>query len=625
MNVLKQKAAVPPRLLLVAAVAVGWAFVGNNYWIFTVTAGLMLGIAGLGLMTVVGWGREISLVQAGLTGTAAYITGYASRSAEGGWGLPYLLAVAVAVAAVVALSLLVALATSKLSGIYIMVLTLGLQFLIERTVFTSRRLTGGITAIQAPRPSLFGVELNSDRAFYLFTLAVVSLLVLLLMRFRRSRYGRALMLVGVDRKAAAAAGISPRRYKILAFALAGLFAGLAGALTAPLFRSPPLPLTFSAFYSLQYLAVPVVAGFESLVAVIGIAVTFTVVPQVFESAHISPFMLGGAGLLAGTLVGPLGVSGAVSDLWAQIKSRAARGTKEVILDDEQQLDPDRRREALAVLEDYMPRREESGDALVARNISLAFGGVKALQNVDLTIPTHQFVGLLGPNGAGKSTLFDVVNGLRKPDSGEITMYGEDVSHTEAWDRAERGMSRTFQANRINPDLAVGENLLIGATKMIRASLVGSILGLRKARAEEARAYRAAWAVAVLLDIDQVWSERAGELDFGSQRRVEIGRALLGGPRLLMLDEPAAGLDAHESEALFELVGTLKDDLGLTVLLVEHYVKAVLENADLVYVLNQGKVMASGTPAEIAANAEVRAEYLGNASYLPSPSEERVDA
>src|SRR2546423_4566545 len=95
MNVLKQKAAVPPRLLLVAAVAVGWAFVGNNYWIFTVTAGLMLGIAGLGLMTVVGWGREISLVQAGLTGTAAYITGYASRSAEGGWALPYLLAVAV--------------------------------------------------------------------------------------------------------------------------------------------------------------------------------------------------------------------------------------------------------------------------------------------------------------------------------------------------------------------------------------------------------------------------------------------------------------------------------------------------------------------------------------------------
>src|SRR4051812_20607967 len=168
MQSLKHKLAVPPRLLIVAVAAVSWAFVGDTYWIFPVTAGLLLGIAGLGLMTVVGWGREISLVQAGLTGTAAYITGYAYRSTEGGWGLPFLGAVAVAVLAVVALSLLVSLATAKLSGLYIMVLTLGLQFLIERTVFTSRELTGGITAIETPRPSLFGITLNSDRAYYLF-------------------------------------------------------------------------------------------------------------------------------------------------------------------------------------------------------------------------------------------------------------------------------------------------------------------------------------------------------------------------------------------------------------------------------------------------------------------------
>ncbi|MEW6472304.1 MAG: ATP-binding cassette domain-containing protein [Actinomycetota bacterium] len=625
MGALQQKIKVPPRLLVLALVAVGWAFVGDNYWIFTVTSGVVLGIAGLGLMTVVGWGREISLVQAGLTGTAAYITGFAYRSTEGGWGLPFLGAVAVAVLAVVALSLLVSLATAKLSGLYIMVLTLGLQFLIERTVFTSRKLTGGITAIQTPRPSLFGVDLNSDRAYYLFCLAVVGLLVFLLVRFRRSRYGRALMLVGVDRKAAAASGISPWRYKIFAFALAGLFAGVAGALTAPLFRSPPLPLTFSAFYSLQYLAVPVVAGFESLVAVVGIAVLFAVVPQVFESWHISPFVLGGVGLLAGTLAGPRGVSGAVSDIWLWVKDKAGRGDRELVLDRDGAADPERRRRALAVLEAYMPKRDESGAALVARDISLAFGGLQALHKVDITVPTHQFVGLLGPNGAGKSTLFDVVNGLRKPDSGEITMFGEDVTRMEAWDRASRGMSRTFQANRINADLPVGENLLIGATKMIRASLAGSVLGLPKARAEEARAEEAARAVAVLLDIEHHWDERAGELDFGSQRRVEIGRSLLSGPRLLLLDEPAAGLDAHETESLFDLIGKLKDDLGLTVLLVEHYVKAVLDNSDLVYVLNQGKLLACGTPEEVAANHEVQAEYLGSASFLPVHTEEPIDA
>jgi ABC-type branched-subunit amino acid transport system ATPase component len=188
------------------------------------------------------------------------------------------------------------------------------------------------------------------------------------------------------------------------------------------------------------------------------------------------------------------------------------------------------------------------------------------------------------------------------------------------------MSRTFQANRLHPDLTVAENLLAGGHRMLQGSLVGALLRLRGTRAEEARGEAAARAVAALLDLEAVYDQRAGDLDWGSQRRVEIGRSLMSGPRLLLLDEPAAGLDSDEAAGLFALVRRLQVDLGLTVLLVEHYVKAVLENADVVYVLNHGRVLAAGTPQEIAAHPEVRAEYLGSADFLlNAQQEERVDA
>lgn len=611
--------------LVAAAVAVAWSFIGANFWVFTVTAGMITGIAALGLLVVVGWAREISLVQAGLTGTAAYLTGYFYRSTEGGWGAPYLVSVALAIAVVVALSLVLSLATAKLSGIYIMVLTLGLQFMIERTIFTSRELTGGISAFQTPRPELLGVDLQSDQAFFLFTLVVAAALIAALARLRRSAFGRALLFVGWDRKAAAATGVSPWRYKVFAFAVAGVCAGVAGALLAPLFRSPPLPLTFGAFTSLLYLSVPVVAGFESLLGVVGVAVLYSVVPQAFEELHISPFILAGVGLLVGTLAGPRGLTGAGRDLLDGLMRRRKDASADGVGSDGLVgLHGEERRQALDVLEAYIPQRAASeGSALVGTGISLAFGGVQALRDVDITIPSGKLTGLIGPNGAGKSTLLDVLNGLSVPDSGRIQSFAVELTGTPAWERAKAGVSRTFQANRIVPDLTVRENLLMGATKVIRASLVASIMGSRKARAEERRAEEAAWAVAVLLDLRPFWEERAGELDFGAQRRVEIGRTLLSGPRLLLLDEPAAGLDAEEARHLFELVQRLKDDLGLTVVLVEHYVKAVLEYADFIYVLNQGAVLAKGTPETVVADPDVRAAYLGDADYSSKRMGEHV--
>lgn len=283
------------------------------------------------------------------------------------------------------------------------------------------------------------------------------------------------------------------------------------------------------------------------------------------------------------------------------------------------LDPERDR-ALAVLEDYLPHREETGNALVGRGLSIAFGGVKALQNVNITAPAKQFVGLLGPNGAGKSTCFDVLNGLKIPDSGQVVMFGKDVTKIRPWDRAKLGMGRTFQSNRINMDLSVGENLLSAAHLAIKGNPLTTMLGLPGPMKSEARAEQASYAMCVLLGIKEYYHVRASDLDFGRQRRIEIGRSLMCGPAIVLLDEPAAGLDADDAHALFALMRQLQLDLGLTVIIVEHYVKAVLANSDVVYVLNQGQLMASGTPDEVANDPVVRAEYLGSVLDLDADAD-----
>jgi ABC-type branched-subunit amino acid transport system permease subunit len=295
-----------------ALVAIGFAAFASTTWIFLACAGFILAIAGMGLTVLIGWGGEVSLTQAALVGTAAYVSGYAVRADGFGW--PYLAAAALGLVTVVALSALVSLPTAKLSGIYVLVLTLGLQVTIERTLFTNGKFTGGLESVHTGRPALFGIGLDSDRAYYFLPLLVMIGVMIGLRLFRTSRHGRALMMVGRDRRAAAAMGISPLRYKILAFMIAGALAGIAGALTTPLYRSPPTSIGYISVQSLFYLAVPVTAGFGSLGGVVVVALLFTVTPYALgDIVRISPLLLGGTGLMLGTYVGPGGISGVVLD------------------------------------------------------------------------------------------------------------------------------------------------------------------------------------------------------------------------------------------------------------------------------------------------------------------------
>lgn len=299
-----------------------------DYWVFLCTAGLLTAIVAMGLAIIVGWVGEVTLAAAGLLGASVYVTGYLYRFGESNWNeWPFIPAAAGGILFAACLSGLVALSTARFSGIYVMVLTLGLQITLERTLFSFPWIIGGFGRnVEVPRPSFLGLTFDSDLSFFYLTAVAALVTALFVHALRRSRHGRAMNLVRTDRRAAAAVGISPWRYKIVAFFIGGALIGLAGAFTAPLYRSPPAIVQFVAFQSLFLLAIPVVAGTQTLIGIATVSLAFALIPTAMESHNLSPFLLGGVGLVLGTLVGPRGMGGVVLEFFQKQRELAILGS-----------------------------------------------------------------------------------------------------------------------------------------------------------------------------------------------------------------------------------------------------------------------------------------------------------
>ncbi len=634
-----------PGALAWVGLVIIWGFVGPVHLVFMASSAVPIAIVALGLLVLVGWARDISLATAGLYGSAIYLFGYVTRhpgpdpSGPDGWGMPWVFAGIVIVLGLAATMALVGMISAPLPGVYLIVITLALQVIIERTIFTYD-MAGGLSggdrqgnALRNPQPTFFGLNISGDTRFYFFCLGWLAFILMIMVRLRHSPMGLAFHLVGTDRQAAAAVGVNPLRFRIYAFAISGALAGLGGMIAAWLFRGPPGFTSFGAPVSLVLLAIPILAGLDSIAFVAVIAAGFQITPVALEGLRISPYVLAAVGLLGGLALGTRGLGGLAGDGWrylqhgprrsrtdrSQVSTASLRASDGLTGEGEPlgTLGEVERATALGVLEAWLPVRPDVEFAALADGVVVSFGAVRALDGASIEVPNRAMVGLLGPNGAGKSTLFDVIAGVRRPDEGAVSLFGTDAGSLPAWERARLGVARTFQSTRVMKDLTVRDNLLAGAYQRIAANPLRFLLGDPRAWAQLRAAEEAAWAAAQLLNIDRYWNERAGSLEFSARRRAEIGRCLLAGPRLLLLDEPAAGLDPASSVALFSLLKRLHVDLGLTVLLVEHYVQAVLDTCDLVYVLAEGKVLAVGTPAEIAADPEVRRRYFGSRMRLQS--------
>ncbi|PYM95748.1 MAG: hypothetical protein DME04_03915 [Candidatus Rokuibacteriota bacterium] len=249
--------------------------------------------------------------------------------------------------------------------------------------------------------------------------------------------------------------------------------------------------------------------------------------------------------------------------------------------------------------------------LSVEDLSISFGGLDALSGLSLEVTEREIFALIGPNGAGKSTVFNVVTGLYRPSRGRVTFRGDDLLALAPHEIARRGVGRTFQNTEVFRQLTAIDNVLVGRHAHLRSGVLRGAFGLASVRREEAEARELARRLLARLGLAEVADTEAGSLPLGYQKRLELARALAAEPRLLLLDEPAGGLNPTETQTLMKLIQRLRDESGLTLLLVEHDMELVMGISDRVAVLDYGRKIAEGKPREIAADPAVVEAYLGS--------------
>ena len=598
----------PLGALLAFALWFGPAQAGNRKWLDLGVEAMILAGAATGLNILVGFTGLLSLGHAGffvaggysgailgpyLLGEGSFLPDAVVRNAP--WLGPVF-----AAAAGAALGVALALACCHLRGFHLTVVTLAFGVLVPAVVVLAADQLGGLggrtvehvpdtrNAFLARRHVLAGV----------YYTAVVFLLGALWMTWNlmRSRWGRALTAVRDSDVAARASGIDPYRHRVAAFALSAAVVAVAGWVAAlrTLSVSSGSALDVQA-ESFRYVVTMAFGGVATLAGpVVGaFALTFGLgLDVVQERLRDRLGLVFGVLALAVVALAPGGVVGALRRRWSPPPRRARRRVG--------------RDDGTAKGPEGHPTGDDS-PVLRVRGLTLAYGGVRALDGLDLDVAAGEVHAVVGPNGSGKSTLVDAVTGLVRPTAGRVELAGRDVTAVPAFRRTAAGMARTFQAVRVWPGMTVLDNVLAGAHVRGSTGLGRCLLGF--GRAEERRLEDRAMALLAGVGLGERAGERAGALTLSEQRRLELARALAAEPRLLLLDEPAAGLDGAEVEALVGLVGAVRDR-GVAVLLVEHDPATVAALADRVTVVHEGAVVTSGPPAQVVADARVREVYLG---------------
>jgi ABC-type branched-subunit amino acid transport system ATPase component/ABC-type branched-subunit amino acid transport system permease subunit len=479
-------------------------------------------------------------------------------------------------------------------GVYFSLLTLALAAMLYAVSFRWTEVTGGENGLGGiTRPTLFGFNLESSAVYYWLVAAIAFAVLVLLWRFHHSTVGTVLVAIRENEQRARFLGYPTGRYKLLAFVLSAGITGLAGILLLYQNRmtsADPISVSFSG----DLLAMVVIGGMRSFLGP-ALGALFFILFREFLGIYTENWLFWfGLVFVAFIVFSPTGLVGVGERLMAPFRKKAIEDAAMSA----------RRIEVLPLPEFLRPKSIVDGPVLAARHISKSFGGIRAVQDVDIGVADRTLHALIGPNGAGKTTAFNLLSGMFPPDQGTVSLLGQSIAGRSPEEIARAGIGRSFQITNLFPALGVGENirLAVQARHPRRFDPLSSALSIDTINAETDAVIR-------YLGLAGIERAEAGMLSYGGQRLLDMGIALATAPRVLLLDEPLAGLAAAERERIGAIIKRISTDLP--VLLVEHDIDRVFQLADRVTVMNEGRVLLDGSVEDARASTKVQEVYIGS--------------
>jgi branched-chain amino acid transport system permease protein len=565
----------------------------NDYQLRVWMLLLIYAVVALGLNLVVGLAGLVSLGQAGLLAIGAYTASILATK----FGFEFIPAALAAMCLTGFFGVILAYPTLRVRGVYLAVITIAFGIVVENIAIEWSSVTGGTTGISnIPKIAFFGHALNDVRFYYLISF-IFLISFIIHYNIRKSRFGRSMRAATQSEIAVRSVGINPISARTLAFTLAAVLTGIAGALYAYL-NSYVNPDTFRFLDSLRYLLMVILGGSGTVLGPLLGAAILTYIPEFFQKFGVWQHFAYGALLVIVIFIMPLGIVGTIIFWYGKFQPKRLYKSNQW--------------PALEPLVDTLIKQpiEKSQTCLSVNNLTVRFGGLVANNNISENIQTGSIHAIIGPNGAGKSTFLNCISGLYKATDGSIIFGNINISGLPMHTLAKMGIARTFQNTELFGQMTVLENVLVGFHTKYKSGLLATIARWPTFTKEENHFHVLANSLLRYVGLDDYAHEEARNLPFGHQRRLEIARALAISPKVLLLDEPAAGLTHTEIEDLKRLINSLSEK-NITIVLVEHHVEMIMALSNTVTVLDYGIVIASGAPDEVQENPMVIEAYFGS--------------